>query len=752
MSYTLKHGSRGDISFASINLPGKSNEDTHCFNLSHILSTKQDLPSYLQKDFASFGVFDGHLGGYTSSLCESTLHPLIAEKFYSKLREAYEDEFIDPLGDLHGDDLEDLFLCQSINEAILELNKEAHAKDGSGSTCLSAFILPRTSCTKKILNKKREVVEVKSEGYYKVILSNIGDSRGLLILSDTIINSDSTPGDYIPMTPLSPLSPPNSLSGSRSGSGSFNLSLGDSSNNSIESTPQITASPSLQLIEEDLFLEEELVVDSLPLHEAQLSSHFNPTSYLSKISSMFVQVTEDHNLYCERERYRISQKISLLPQLLPYDISFQSKICRRLHNKVALDISSPSSVCLTRQSSINKFFNFSPTADREKSEDKSESLLIECPKSFSNDLETVNSCISSLEFSPPTSPSSRVNIAEQLKKALSSYNSIIFSNKINLELENYKYKTMIAPLKPYKDSLFSSILYLPSPLCSQILFYSQGYLLAPNGSDFDLNLDIQALAAFAKKLEDAQKYSIERQNRKKNFLDVEEKEVKNENGNPIFSPYQHDQFIFVPKSNDSFFAPRMNKSITGPVAFFSRVGNSILMTRSLGDLNGPRSCLPLPEITSFNVPYNRFSRLILATDGIWDVIDNETVRRMSLYYKFSSPSELAQAIAYKARRRRERYGMRIDDITVTVIDFSPDKGIFLKDWNNYPSKLYHGISAAKLDHRLKLKEKVTSKYILPLDISGQVNTSLISPTLYEPLIESKILSPNSHSETSCPVS
>lgn len=54
----------------------------------------------------------------------------------------------------------------------------------------------------------------------------------------------------------------------------------------------------------------------------------------------------------------------------------------------------------------------------------------------------------------------------------------------------------------------------------------------------------------------------------------------------------------------------------GPEALFSRYNVSILMTRSLGDRYGPRSCRGLPDVRILTIPKNRHVRFILASDGV----------------------------------------------------------------------------------------------------------------------------------------
>jgi serine/threonine protein phosphatase PrpC len=98
---------------------------------------------------------------------------------------------------------------------------------------------------------------------------------------------------------------------------------------------------------------------------------------------------------------------------------------------------------------------------------------------------------------------------------------------------------------------------------------------------------------------------------------------------------------------------------------------SIMMTRSVGDRYGPRSCIALPEISAYTVPVNMHARFVLATDGVWDVVSLNDVRCCGLLKKFQDSRVLATHLASKALRRRERAGMRADDISVLVVDVNP---------------------------------------------------------------------------------
>jgi len=58
----------------------------------------------------------------------------------------------------------------------------------------------------------------------------------------------------------------------------------------------------------------------------------------------------------------------------------------------------------------------------------------------------------------------------------------------------------------------------------------------------------------------------------------------------------------------------------GPEALFGRHNISIMMTRSLGDRYGPRSCVATPEVSAYTVPPNVHCRFVLGSDGFWDVV------------------------------------------------------------------------------------------------------------------------------------
>lgn len=127
-----------------------------------------------------------------------------------------------------------------------------------------------------------------------------------------------------------------------------------------------------------------------------------------------------------------------------------------------------------------------------------------------------------------------------------------------------------------------------------------------------------------------------------------------------------------PKVNErSFIAHRtkITKSgnkIIGPLAVCSRYDVSITMTRSIGDRYGPRSCIAQPDISSVTIQKNEHARFVLASDGLWDVYSDEELRTFVMSDR--DPNIVAKKLAQMAYQRRLQSHIKIDDITVFVID------------------------------------------------------------------------------------
>ncbi len=132
---------------------------------------------------------------------------------------------------------------------------------------------------------------------------------------------------------------------------------------------------------------------------------------------------------------------------------------------------------------------------------------------------------------------------------------------------------------------------------------------------------------------------------------------------------------------NSFISSRVSSSgIKGPEALFGRFKISVSMTRSLGGRYGPRRCICLPDVIALDVLPGQNVRCVLATDGLWDVVSLQSIAKV--LNKHEAPTSAAKALTEKALKRREDRGLRLDDITVVVVDIN------VKDDNlGYPSSM-----------------------------------------------------------------
>ena len=105
------------------------------------------------------------------------------------------------------------------------------------------------------------------------------------------------------------------------------------------------------------------------------------------------------------------------------------------------------------------------------------------------------------------------------------------------------------------------------------------------------------------------------------------------------------------------------------IALFSRHNVSITMTRSIGDRHAARTCVCTPEVTKFILPSDQYARIIMGSDGLYDVMTSDRVA--GSVATCPSPVEAAKYLADKARCIREDGGMKIDDITCVIIDINP---------------------------------------------------------------------------------
>jgi hypothetical protein len=148
--------------------------------------------------------------------------------------------------------------------------------------------------------------------------------------------------------------------------------------------------------------------------------------------------------------------------------------------------------------------------------------------------------------------------------------------------------------------------------------------------------------------------------------------VTTSTGEEIDLEVEDSEFITAPiVHKDSFIGRRATKGgKEGPPALFSRHNISITMTRSLGDRNAARCCVCTPEVSAITIPRGEFVRLVLASDGLWDVL--KTQQLLAPVRKIIDTQEAAKELATYARKLRENAHIRIDDITCVVVDINAE--------------------------------------------------------------------------------
>lgn len=94
------------------------------------------------------------------------------------------------------------------------------------------------------------------------------------------------------------------------------------------------------------------------------------------------------------------------------------------------------------------------------------------------------------------------------------------------------------------------------------------------------------------------------------------------------------------------------------------------MSRALGDRPGRQIGITCtPSCASMRLPDRGPAVLVLASDGVWDLLSNEQV--LALAAGAGSAAEAASRIAQQSRRAwvKEYGGSYVDDITAVVMRF-----------------------------------------------------------------------------------
>lgn len=104
----------------------------------------------------------------------------------------------------------------------------------------------------------------------------------------------------------------------------------------------------------------------------------------------------------------------------------------------------------------------------------------------------------------------------------------------------------------------------------------------------------------------------------------------------------------------------------GPLRVYAKAGAAgIVVTRTMGDPDRARSVIPTPDFYNYKLGPNEGGRVVIASDGFWDVFDDK--KACNLIKSIKEDAQAAQFMANKAKERRLYLGLGPDDITVMVL-------------------------------------------------------------------------------------
>lgn len=143
----------------------------------------------------------------------------------------------------------------------------------------------------------------------------------------------------------------------------------------------------------------------------------------------------------------------------------------------------------------------------------------------------------------------------------------------------------------------------------------------------------------------------------------------------VFQDYDEEIVLNLPMEYARSFIGRrsgdpanMDQTGVGALALFGRYGVSLTMTRSIGDREGPRSCAAIPDVSAVTINKDEYVRFVIGTDGLWDVMSADVVRDVIM--NIHDPKKAAHKLTVMAWHRRVGKNIRMDDITVVVVDVS----------------------------------------------------------------------------------
>ena len=110
----------------------------------------------------------------------------------------------------------------------------------------------------------------------------------------------------------------------------------------------------------------------------------------------------------------------------------------------------------------------------------------------------------------------------------------------------------------------------------------------------------------------------------------------------------------------------------GPFRVWAGTNNypGLAMSRCIGDLKGKKcGLISEPEIIEYNLD-ERSKYMVIASDGVWEFIDNEDVMRMGIdFYLKDNVDEFLDKIIQVSEFWWEKEDIIRDDITAIIVFF-----------------------------------------------------------------------------------
>jgi hypothetical protein len=129
--------------------------------------------------------------------------------------------------------------------------------------------------------------------------------------------------------------------------------------------------------------------------------------------------------------------------------------------------------------------------------------------------------------------------------------------------------------------------------------------------------------------------------------------------------------------DDSVHSIRRRKSGSNDEASEGEGHSGARLTRSVGDVEGPEQCIPLPEISAVTIESHECARFVMATDAVWACMSHKSVRDAAI--SIDEPNVLAEYLATKAAKRLYATRKEKVDVSVVVVDVNHNLLMELSD-------------------------------------------------------------------------